>query len=140
MKYPVTIEKVDKNYVASISHKNGRFQGACEGSSRKDTIEELAKLVAAMVASAINDGEEVPTPASCDSGNFYITLPLMISAKAMLHNEWLKSGKRKADIARAMHMNQRQVDRIFDPAHRSTIGQLEQAALVFGKRMNLGFA
>ena len=34
MRYPILIEKVDGEYIATISHPNGKFQGACAGASK----------------------------------------------------------------------------------------------------------
>lgn len=63
-----------------------------------------------------------------------------LAAKAALFNEMLVSKKKKADVARGMGCNQKQVDRIFDPKHRSTLDQLQCAAQALGKHLDLRIA
>ena len=137
MRYPVKIEKVDGEFIATVSHPNGRFQGACAGKTKDEAQEEVSKLLAAIIASAIKDGEDIPAPETCNKGNTWAILPPLLSAKAAIYSEMRKTGKRKADMARALNMNQKQVDRIIDPAHRSTLLQLEAAAATLGKHLEM---
>lgn len=76
MRYPVFIEKIENDYVATISHPNGRFQGACEGKTRAEVKAEAEKLLVAIIISALKNGDEVPAPYTCNSGNAYVELPL----------------------------------------------------------------
>lgn len=138
MRYPVTIEKIDGEYIATISHPNRRFQGACSGTTKAEALTEAQALIAAMVASAIEDSEKIPTPESCDKGNAFVILPPMLAAKAAIYHEMKKTGKRKADLVRALGQEyQKQVDRILNPSHRSTLPQLEAAAFALGKQIEI---
>ena len=46
-------------------------------------------------------------------------------------------GWRKVDLARAMGLNPRQIDRLLDLRHASTVAQLEQALAVCGVRASV---
>jgi antitoxin HicB len=46
-------------------------------------------------------------------------------------------GWRKADLARALNIDPRQVDRLLDLRHASTVKQLEQALAACGKRADV---
>jgi len=83
MRYPVLIEKSEDGYIATISHPNGRFQGACEAASRSAVKAEAEKLLVAIIISALKNGDEIPAPQSCYAGNAYVTLPLQKAVKAI---------------------------------------------------------
>ncbi len=140
MRYPVQIEEVDGSYVATINHPNGLFQGATEGATFAEASDAARVLLGAMIAEAMTAGDPVPSPSECEPGNAWIAISPMIAAKAGIHNEMLLSKKRKADIARSMGVDQKQVDRILNPNHRSTLEQLEGAAKALGKHLELKIA
>ena len=137
MRYPITVEKIDGEYVATLGHKNGRFQGACSAATKDAVMIEAEQMVEAMVASALADGEEVPEPKSCRRGNDYVVLPALLAAKVSLFIEMQKQGKRKADLARAMGVNQKQIDRMFAPDHASVLSQLAAAAESLGRKLEV---
>jgi antitoxin HicB len=138
MRYPVTMEKIEDEYVASISHPNGRFQGVCSGATKQEALKQAQKLIAIMVTAAMKNAEPIELPSTCVTGNMWVSLPPMLAAKAALYIEMRKQGTRKADLARALGMDyQKQVDRILDPAHRSTLPQLEAAAIALGKQLEI---
>ena len=93
-----------------------------------------------MLAEAILSGESIPLPEECERGNAFVILGPMISAKASLYAEMRHQGKRKADIARSLGADQKQVDRILDPRHASTLGQLQSAAGALGRRLDIRLA
>lgn len=60
MRYPLHIEKIDDSYVATISHPNGRFQGATEGNTKVEVMNAARELIKAMIVESIHSGELVP--------------------------------------------------------------------------------
>jgi multiple sugar transport system substrate-binding protein len=54
-----------------------------------------------------------------------------------LYRAMRERGWRKADLARAMSLNPRQIDRLLDLRHSSTVTQLDRALTVCGKRVEL---
>lgn len=74
MRYPVTISMIENEYVATISHPNGRFQGACSAASKKAVLKEAEKMVEAVIASALQHDEDIPHPSECDAGNDSVVL------------------------------------------------------------------
>jgi len=140
MRYPMLIDKVDGEYIATIGHPNGRFQGTCSGATRAEAKAAAEKLAVAIIASALADGDEIPAPKDCDEGNTYISLPPLLSAKVALFMEMQRQGKRKADLARALGVNQKQIDRMFSPSHASVLSQLQAAAESLGRRIEVRLA
>jgi antitoxin HicB len=140
MRYPILIEKIDGEYIATISHPSGRFQGACSATSKAEVKLEAEKMIEAVIASALADGEEIPNSKDCDSGNDYVILPALLSAKVALFIEMRKQGKRKADLAKMLGVNQKQIDRMFSPVHASVLSQLQAAAEALGKKLEVRLA
>lgn len=137
MRYPVMIEKDEGEYIATISHPNGRFNGACAAETKGEAEAQLRALIEAMIASAIKDGDDIPDPASCDKGNAWVVVPPNLAIKAQIYSAMRDSGTKKADIARELRIRPSQVDRILNPTHNSTLDQLAAAASVLGKHIDV---
>lgn len=140
MRYPILIEKIDGEYIATIRHPDGRFQGVCSAETKAEAKAEAAKLVIAVIASALADGDDLPNPKDCDAGNAYVSLPPLLAAKVALFMEMQRQGKRKADLARALGVNQKQIDRMFSPVHASVLSQLQAAAVALGRTLEVRLA
>ncbi len=140
MRYPILIEKIEGEYIATLSHPNGRFQGACAGSTKEEAKSEAAKMLTEVIASALADGDELPNPKDCDAGNSFVSLPPLLAAKVALFMEMQRQGKRKADLARALGVNQKQIDRMFSPVHASVLSQLQAAAKALGRTLEIRLA
>lgn len=136
MYYPITItEEETGGFVATLNYADGRFQGATEGNTREEVLVAARQMVEAVIAASVKDGDPIPPPEACTAGNDRVAIDPMLAIKVQIYWHLLASGKRKADIARFMKVNQKQVDRILDPAHRSTLRQLETAAAALGKHI-----
>jgi antitoxin HicB len=62
---------------------------------------------------------------------------LLGSLKINLYRAMRGRGWRKADLARAMALNPRQIDRLLDLRHSSTVVRLEQALAACGTRVEV---
>jgi len=60
--------------------------------------------------------------------------------KLAVYNAMRQRGWRKADLARATGMDPRQVDRLLDLRHRSTVAQLEQALAACGRHAEVALS
>ncbi|MBJ6724934.1 type II toxin-antitoxin system HicB family antitoxin [Geomesophilobacter sediminis] len=78
----------------------------------------------------------VPNP-SPPEGRPVVVLPVVATAKLILHNTLLESGKKKADLARLLNIAPTLVDRLLSFRHKSRIEQIEAALAVLGKKLVL---
>jgi antitoxin HicB len=103
--------------------------GADEAEARARAVNALETALTAYML----DRRDIPVPSPARRRpTVSPTLPgaLKLSVyKAMRDRRW-----RKADLARAMGLSPRQIDRLLDLRHASTVAQLEQALAVCGKR------
>jgi antitoxin HicB len=140
MLYPVKVKKVQGSYVVSFDHSNGRFQGACEGATKEEALAEAKGLLIAMIASAIEDGEQVPMPDTCQRGTDRVSVTATLGMKIILHNLLITSGTTKAELARRMGKQPNWMQRIFDPYHESRTDSMEAVMEVMGGHFDLKLA
>jgi antitoxin HicB len=62
------------------------------------------------------------------------------SIKLAVYQEMMTKGIRKAELARRLGWKAPQVDRLFDLGHASRLDQLEAAAKVLGKQIDVSLA
>ncbi len=137
MRYPVNVEETHGSYVATIGHPNNSFQGACEGASAAIAVAEAENLLVAMISAAMIHGNRIPAPEECHTGNAWAYITPTIAIKAGIYNAMLSDRIRKAELARRMNVDQKQVDRILDPHHASTLNQLVIAAQGLGRHIDV---
>jgi antitoxin HicB len=115
------------------------------GISQGDTEQESRKMATALLQTVIQEqirkGAVLPRP-SKPRGRKYrmIRLPALQTAKAELYREFLRSGIRKAELARRLGIPKTVVDRLFDFNHKSRLEQIEAAFRALGKELQIHIA
>ncbi len=79
----------------------------------------------------------IPLPSPPTEGSVTVTLPAALSLKVLLHNEMLKQGVRKAELARRLDWRLPQVERLLNLNHAARLDHLERAARVLGKQVDV---
>lgn len=85
----------------------------------------------------MDDRRPIPAPSELQDGEHAIYLPVAVQTKLALYSEMLKQGITKAELARRLKVNQKQIDRLWDLTHSSKLEMLEKAFGVLGKRLSL---
>ncbi|HTO17701.1 MAG TPA: type II toxin-antitoxin system HicB family antitoxin [Pseudomonas sp.] len=133
-------------YVEVEQDTNGSVLVTCfdipEFVSVGDDIEEsLVNAVDGLEAALeiyIQQRRKWPAPAKRQGVNVYaVRIPALVAAKAMLHNEMVDQGVRKAELARRLHVAMPQVDRLLDVKHKSKIEGIEEALERLGRRLEV---
>lgn len=106
--------------------------GSDEGEALANAVDALETIFSALIA----DRREIPRP-SAPGGRKTVSPSLLGSLKISVYRAMRERGWRKADLARAMSLNPRQIDRLLDLRHGSTVAQLEQALAACGKRVEV---
>lgn len=103
-----------------------------------DEADALARAVDALETAMIgrmSDREEIPDPSR--GRGLTVSPTLLGSLKVAVYQAMRARGWRKADLARALAVNARQVDRLLDLRHASTVAQLEAALAACGRRAEI---
>ena len=110
--------------------------GATFGNDENEALLRATDALETILIGLIGARQEIPR-ASAPKGRHTISPTLLGSLKLAVYEAMRARGWRKADLARAMALNPRQIDRLLDLRHASTVAQLEQALAVCGKRVEV---
>jgi antitoxin HicB len=127
--YPVDLEEDEGTILATFSD----FPGATFGEDRDEALLRAVDLLESNFIWIIADREPIPKPSPAN-GRPTVSPTLLGSLKIAIYEAMRARGWRKADLARAMALNPRQIDRLLDLRHASTLAQLEAALAACGKR------
>lgn len=85
----------------------------------------------------LEERRPIPLPSEPLPGARTVALPAQVALKVLLHNEMLKQGVRKAELARRLDWRLPQVERLLSLNCASRLDQLERAARVLGKQVDV---
>lgn len=129
--YPIELTP-DDNDTVMVSFPD--VPGALSfGEDEAEALENGRDALETVLSGLIADRKDIPAPSSPD-GRPTVSPSLLGALKLTLYTAMRERGWRKADLARALEVNPRQVDRLLDLRHSSTVAQLEQALAACGKR------
>ncbi len=129
LNYPVDLTQDDN---ATIMARIAGLPGATFGDDEADALANARDLLETVLNGFITDRLDIPDPEPAD-GRPVVAPSLLASLKLAVYIAMRGRGWRKADLARAMGANPKQVDRLLNLYHASTIAQIEQALAVCGQ-------
>lgn len=130
LNYPVDFIPDDGTVMATFPDIPG---ARTFGEDEADALANAVGALETMICAIISDREDIPVPSPA-RGRPTVAPSLLGALKIAVYQAMRGRGWRKADLARAMGLNPRQIDRLLDLRHGSTVAQLEQALAVCGKR------
>lgn len=130
LKYPVDLSQDDNGTILAVVPD---IPGCVTfGDDEQDALANAVDALETMIAARITDRLDIPAPSGA-KGRPTVSPTLLGMLKLAVYVSMRERGWRKADLARAMGLNPRQIDRLLDLRHASTVAQLEQALAVCGK-------
>lgn len=99
----------------------------------------LDGLETALFGIYMQERRAIPQPSALQDGEQAVYLPVMVQAKLGLYSEMQRQGISKAELARRLGVNQKQIDRLWDLSHATKLDFLEQAAAKMGRQMQVTF-
>lgn len=137
MLYPATVTPTEEGFTV-------RFPDLPEAVTfvdrEADILDQAADCLAEAISARIADREDIPAPSAPQPGQRLVSLPTLLAAKILLWRTMRETGTRKADLARALGWDQKQVDRLLSPRHASRPDQIDAAMKALGKRLVLDVA
>lgn len=133
-RYPVDLSPDDNDTILAIFPD---LPGATFGEDRDDALTHAVDLLESALNGLIQDRRDIPLPSPAE-GRPTVAPTLLGSLKLILYLAMRARGWRKADLARALDMDPRLVDRLLDLRHRSTVTQLDAALRACGARYEVG--
>ncbi len=98
---------------------------------RDDSLARAVDALETALMGYIADRRDIPRPGA-SGGRPIVAMTLLGSMKITLYQAMRAKGWRKADLARALHVDPRQVDRLLDLRHGSPVTQIEAALAACG--------
>ncbi len=105
------------------------------GVDQAEALANASDALAVAISGYIQDRRDVPDPSRATGPT--VALNLLGELKLALYRAMRARSWRKADLARALGLNPRMVDRLLDLRHASTVAQLEAAIAACGQRVEV---
>jgi antitoxin HicB len=105
------------------------------GETKEEARVHAVDAIETVLASMIDDGEDIPAPDSADGE--IIALPLLTALKLNLYWALRSSGITRAELSRRLGWNRESVDRLFRLDHRSRLEQIEAAFSALGRAVEI---
>ncbi|MBI3093889.1 MAG: type II toxin-antitoxin system HicB family antitoxin [Rhodocyclales bacterium] len=105
-----------------------------------DTDEALMYAVDALESALsfyVDDRKPLPIPSKPKRGQKTVRPSALECAKLGVYQAMMEQGIRKSELARRLGWHMPQVDRLFDLKHASKLDQIEAAARVLGKHIEV---
>lgn len=129
--FPVNLEPDDNGTVMVTI---AGLPGATFGETEAEAIANAADLLETVLMAMIADRTDIPV-AEPARGRPVVAPSLLATLKLEVWQAMRAKGWRKADLARALAVNPRQVDRLLDLRHASPVAQLEAALAACGRQV-----
>jgi antitoxin HicB len=132
--YPVTLTPDDNDTIMVTF--DDIPEAVTFGDDEADALTRAVDALETALASYVIDRRPIPRPGAA-RGARTVSPTLLGSLKLAVYEAMRSREWRKADLARAMGLNPRQIDRLLDLRHASTLAQLEQALAICGRRATI---
>ena len=110
--------------------------GADEGEALLQAVDALESALSVYVA----ERAPLPVPSKAKRGQHTVRPSAWEGAKLGVYQAMTEQGIKKSELARRLGWHMPQVDRLFDLRHASRLDQIEAAARVLGKHLELQIA
>src|SRR5258708_39113 len=95
--------------------------GVTQGEIDEEAMEMAQDLLMLTIGDSIREGKQLPSPSRRRGAKFRpVPLPALQSAKVDLYTAFLKSGLKKAELARRIGIPKTHIERLFSPAPLSS--------------------
>lgn len=134
--YPVKLERDEATGQFVVSCRDLPFMNSV-GDSVEDALMEAVDGIVVALAIEIEERRPIPYASAPQEGEYIVSLPVLVTMKAALHNAMIETGTRKADLARKLGQKGPQVDRLLDVEHSSKVETVELALHQLNRKIDL---
>ncbi len=110
-----------------------------QGEDVEDALNEAADCLDEAIVNRIATGLPIPLPSVVKKGCYPVPLAAHSAAKAALYLALQEARVTKADLAKRLDCDEKEVRRLLDPRHPSKLPRLEAALAAMGRRLIVGF-
>jgi antitoxin HicB len=135
--YPVTLtpDEEDGGFVVKFVDFP---EAITQGEDLQDALQEAVDCLEEAVANRMVMDLPLPAPSPMTEGQFAVTLPAQMAAKAALYLAMTEAGITNVELANRLHYDEKEIRRLLDPHHASKIPRIESALHAVGKQLIVG--
>ena len=135
--YPATLtpDKEDGGFVVTFVDLP---EAITQGENVEDALSEAADCLDEAIANRIVMGLPIPLPSSAKRGRYPVLLAAQTAAKAALYLAIQQAQVTKAELAKRLACDEKEVRRLLDPRHPSKLPRIESALAAVGQRLVVG--
>lgn len=125
--------------------KEGGFVVTCrdlpevitQGEDIHDALEQASDAMAEAFAMRIDEELGFPVPSAPKRGEYKVSPPAEMVAKAALYVAMQEARISKMQLARKLDVNEKEVRRMLDPHHHTRLPSLDKAIRALGKKLTV---
>ncbi|NOT53582.1 MAG: type II toxin-antitoxin system HicB family antitoxin [Deltaproteobacteria bacterium] len=106
-----------------------------QGETIAETLQEAADCLEEAMANRIVTGLPIPPPSRMKRGQYAVPVAAQTAAKAALYIALQEARITKAELAKRLRCDEKEVRRLLDPRHPSKLPRLEAALAAIGHRL-----
>ena len=106
-----------------------------QGETVEEAYEEATDCLDEVFAGRMRRNAEIPLPSKPSESDLLVYPPAETAAKAVLYLAMKESGVGKAELARRLACDEKEVRRLLDPHHASKLPRIAKAVAMLGRRM-----
>ena len=131
--YPVklTTDRKDGGYVVSCRDVP---EAITQGDTAELALADAEGALQAAIEGRIEDNIEIPAPSEPKRGERLVATPVTTALKAAVYLSMREQKVSKSELARRMHVHEKEARRMLDPGHATKVPTLERALAVLGRR------
>ncbi|WP_409306734.1 hypothetical protein [Pectobacterium sp. B1J-3] len=137
--YPVKLELDEATGQYVVSCRDLPLMNSVGDSVDSALLESVDGIVTA-IAIEIEERRPVPYASVPIAGEHVVTIPVLVTMKAALHNAMIETGTRKAELARRLGQKGPQIDRLLDVEHSSKVETIELALRQLNRNVNVSIS
>ncbi len=127
----LTRDRKDGGYIVSCRDIP---EAITQGESMEDALSEAEGALQAAIEGRIEDGMEIPAPSSAKRGERMVSTPVTTALKAAVYAAMREQNVSKSELARRMHVHEKEARRMLDPNHPTKVPTLARALAALGRR------
>jgi antitoxin HicB len=106
-----------------------------QGETIEEALQEAVDCLEEAMANRIVTGLLIPSPSRIKRGQYAVPVAAQTAAKAALYIALQDAQITKAELAKRLHCDEKEVRRLLDPRHPSKLPRLEAALAAVGHRL-----
>ena len=132
-----TPDKEDGGYVVTCRDLP---EAITQGDSVEDALVEAADALEEAIAGRIDDGRDIPEPTAKKRGERSVSVPPSMALKAAVYLAVRDAGISNSELARRLHLDEKEARRILDPHHPTKLPRIEAALAALGRHVRMELA